>query len=164
MLRCLTLTLAFLGLVTSRCYKYQSCLYKMQGPNNGSCCLTSHNACHMSLLYLKWFMTDLQVDRWRAEGPWLLPHPWNGFPLPLSFSAQRIPPLLLYSAHSSGGLLDWCVSYGKLGCCLLWKLFSPQGRQQCPVAPDSTTSTWEHCKVHREYLLWTSIYYWQSCW
>ena len=26
--------------------------------------------------------------------------------------------------------------------------FSPQGRQQCPVSPDSPTSDWEHCKVH----------------
>ena len=117
MLRCMTTILAFLGLAATRCQKYFGRFCKNYASTKDQTTNVSLCILHIFILQMiqDWYSLQVEIG-WRGERAWLLPYPWNGFPLPLSFWAQRIPPLLLHSAHSSGELLDWCVSFGELGC------------------------------------------------
>ena len=107
MLGWVTTTVVFLGFVNSsisRCERYFRWIHSYcsrrtdQTTDTAFSCLAMSrlNATHQMIQY------SLQVvSRWRR---WLLllPHPRDFEPLPISFWAQRIPPLLLYSAHSTG--------------------------------------------------------------
>ena len=79
-------------------------------------------------------VTSLQVGWRRAERPWLLQHPWKWEPLPLSFSAQRIPPLQMHSPHSTGQSGLNVVSNMELHkeSWLLWRNFFTSGSPTMP--------------------------------
>ena len=111
---------------------------------------------HVSLCMLQWFnKTDVGCRWWQATGrdqdsssscltletssPCHFPFEHNGF---LHYSCIPLTPQVNF------GIMLFILVLRKM-IWLLWekKAFSLQGRQQCPVAPDSPTSTWEHCKV-----------------
>ena len=65
-----------------------------------------------------------------------------------AYSPVRVTPI---KSPKRYWISQWASEYADSG---LIKNPSHKGRQQCPVAPDSPPSSWEHCKVLLCFICW----------